>query len=60
MMVKAMNAVRSMQMGYLKASNHFGVPKSMLERCVKKDANAEVLVKIHMGRLMGGLCNGEK
>lgn len=49
-MIRAVNAVRSKQMGYLKASKHFGVPKGTLERYVKKDANAEVLVKVHMGR----------
>ncbi|XP_067120893.1 uncharacterized protein [Centruroides vittatus] len=49
-MIRAVNAVRSNQMGYLKASKQFGVPKGTLERYVKNDAHAEVLVKVRMGR----------
>ncbi|CAG5044458.1 unnamed protein product [Parnassius apollo] len=37
-------------MGYLKVTKHFGLPKRSLELYVKKDANPEVLVKVHMGR----------
>nr|CAH7754573.1 unnamed protein product [Callosobruchus chinensis] len=47
---KAVNAVRSKQMGYLKASKRFGAPKGTVERYVKKNTNAEVLVKVRMGR----------
>ncbi|CAH1980463.1 unnamed protein product [Acanthoscelides obtectus] len=49
-MIRAVDAVRSKGMGYLKASKHFGVTKGTLERYVKQDAEAEVLVKVCMGR----------
>ncbi|CAH1996388.1 unnamed protein product [Acanthoscelides obtectus] len=49
-MIWAVDAVRSKEIGYLKESKHFGVPKGTLARYVKKDAKAEVLVKVRMGR----------
>jgi len=49
-MIKAVNAVRSKQMGYLKVSKEFGVPRGTLERYVKKEAEPSELVKTRMGR----------
>lgn len=43
-MIKAVNAVRTKDIGYLKASNKFGVPKGAVERYVKSDENPEELV----------------
>lgn len=49
-MIKAVNAVRSKQMGYLKASKEFGVPRGTLERYVKKETESSELVKTRMTR----------
>lgn len=48
-MIKAVNAVRSKQMGYLKTSKEFGVSRSILERYVKKEAESSELVKMRIG-----------
>lgn len=45
----AVQAVRYGEMGYLKASKQFDVPKRTLERYVKSEENSS-LTKLHMGR----------
>lgn len=49
-MIGAINAVRSKQMGYLKASKTFGVPKGTVERYAKSNKTPEELVGLSIGR----------
>ncbi|VEN44176.1 unnamed protein product, partial [Callosobruchus maculatus] len=49
-MVNAVKAVRNKEMGYLKASKVFNVPKGTVERYSKSDKNPEELVKLSIGR----------
>nr|CAH7767143.1 unnamed protein product [Callosobruchus chinensis] len=49
-MVKAVKAVRNKEMGYLKASKFFNVPKGTVERYSKSDKSPEELVKLSIGR----------
>nr|CAH7719070.1 unnamed protein product [Callosobruchus chinensis] len=49
-MVKAVKAVRNKEMGYLKASTFFNLPKGTVERYSKSDKSPEELVKLSIGR----------
>ena len=50
-MVRAVNCVRNGEMGFLKASKYFEVPKRSLERYVKdKTRSLEELVEVPLGR----------
>lgn len=51
MMIRAVQAVRSGEMGYKRASKYFSVPKGTPERYVKdKDNTPESLVEVNLGR----------
>jgi hypothetical protein len=51
MMVKAVKAVRTGEMGYKRASKYFEVPKGTLERYVKThEKTPETLVEVRLGR----------
>ena len=50
-MCRAVRVVRSGEMGYLKASKYFSVPRGTLERYVKDTSRSpEELVNVHLGR----------
>jgi hypothetical protein len=50
-MCRAVRVVRSGEVGYLRASKYFSVPRGTLERYVKDTSRSpEELVDVHLGR----------
>jgi hypothetical protein len=51
-MCRVVRLVRSGEMGYLRASKYFPVPKGTLERYVKDTSRSpEEIVNMHLGRI---------